>query len=138
MDALAIFLRLLAAIPLLTGAFDLVMGLAGRGLLGAELAPEGFRDPVLNSQIRFFGAMWLGYGVVLLLIASDVEKYSSLLRAMVAVTFLAALGRVASIVQFGLPSPGLVGARAFVIGTTAIEIVGMPLLWWWHAVLLKE
>jgi hypothetical protein len=50
----------------------------------------------------------------------------------------AGVGRVASIIQVGLPAPELVGARAFVIGTTAIEIVGMPLLWWWHVAVRKE
>jgi hypothetical protein len=65
MQAFEITLYLLALIPLCTGALNLGMGLRAQGLIGAQLSPEGFRDPLLNSQIRFYGAIWFGFGVLL-------------------------------------------------------------------------
>jgi len=131
MRAFKAALYLLAVIPLLTGALDLVVGLRVQALIGAQLSPEGFRDPLLNSQIRFFGAIWFGFGVLLVVCLSDINRYSSLLRGSLAIVFLGGLGRVASLFQFGFPT-GTQGV-AFVVAATAIEIIGMPLMLWWHS-----
>ena len=125
---------LLALIPLCTGALNLGMGLRAQGLIGAQLSPEGFRDPLLNSQIRFYGAIWFGFGVLLCVCLSDLNTYSSLLRGSLAIVFLGGVGRVASLFQFGLPT-GTLG-KAFVVAVTVIEIIGMPLLLWWHSQLM--
>ena len=122
---------LLALIPLLTGALNLGLGLQAQGLIGAQLSPEGFRDPLLNSQIRFYGAIWFGFGVLLCVCLSDLNKYSWLLRGSLAIVFLGGVGRVASLVQFGFPTTTL--GVSFVVAVTAIEIIGMPLLLWWHS-----
>ena len=136
MRAFKITLYLLAVVPLLTGALDLVIGLHAQRLIGAQLAQEGFGDPLLNSQIRFFGAIWLGIGVLLFVFLSDISKYSFLLRISLGIVFLGGLGRVVSIVQFGLPST--VEGAAFVVSVTAIEIIGMPLLFWWHSHVTRQ
>lgn len=136
MRTFQIFLYVLAFIPLLTGAYDLGMSLHGHRYLGAEVPPEAFGDPLLNSQLRYFGAIWLGFGATLLVVASDLPKYSSLLRVMLGIVFLGGLGRVASIIQFGWPS-NTVGIL-FVASTTAIEIVGMALLFWWFSHVMNQ
>ncbi len=136
MSAFEIVLYLLATIPLFTGALNLAMGLPAQALIGARLSPEGFRDPLLNSQMRFYGTIWFGFGVLLCLCASDINAYSSLLRGSLAIVFLGGVGRVASLIQFGFPI-GTLGT-AFVVAVTAIEIIGMPLLLWWHSQLVAS
>jgi hypothetical protein len=131
MRALKTVLYLLALVPFLTGALDLMLGLQAQGLIGAQLSPEGFRDPLLNSQIRYFGAIWFGFGVLLFVCLSDITKYSSLLRGLLCIVFLGGLGRVASLFQFGLPQSAQ--GAAFVVAVTGIEIVGIPILLWWHS-----
>ena len=122
---------LLALVPLLTGALNIGLGLQAQGLIGAQLSPDGFRDPLLNSQIRFYGAIWFGFGVLLWICLSDINKYALLLRGSLAIVFLGGVGRIASLIQFGFPSEAL--STAFVIAVVAIEIIGMPLLLWWHS-----
>jgi len=131
MGAFRAVLFVLAVIPLLTGALDLVLGLQAVALIGAQLSPEGFRDPLLNGQFRFLSAIWFGFGVLLLVCLSDINKYSSLLRGSLAIVFLGGVGRVASLIQFGFPT-GTQGV-AFVVAVAAIEIIGMPFLLWWHS-----
>lgn len=131
MRVFKVTLFLLALVPFLTGALNLGMGLQAQGLIGAELSAEGFRDPLLNSQMRFYGAIWLGFGVLLCVCLSDTDKYSSLLRGAMAIVFLGGVGRIASLIQFGFPEEAL--SAAFVCAVIGIEIIGMPLLLWWHA-----
>lgn len=131
MRAFKTTLYLLALIPLFTGALNVVLGLQAQGLIGAQLSPEGFRDPLLNSQMRFYGAIWFGFGLLLCVCLSNIKIYSSLLRGSLAIVFLGGVGRIASLVQFGFPTEAL--SMAFVIAVTAIEIIGMPLLLWWHS-----
>lgn len=121
---------LLAIIPLVTGLLKLVMGLRAQALIGARLPPEVFDDALLNSQMRFYGTIWFGFGVLLCLCLSDISAYSSLLRGSLAIVFLGGIGRVATLFQFGVPAGAL--GTAFVAAVTAIEIVEMPLLFWWH------
>jgi len=123
-------LYLLTVIPLLTGALNLALGLPGQRLIGARVSSAALSDPLLNSQIRFFAAIWFGFGLVLLLCISDTRKYSVLLKGSFCVIFLGGVGRAVSLLQFGLPATP-VGAL-FVVATVGIELVGMPLLLWWH------
>ncbi len=136
MRAFKTILYLLAVIPLITGALNLGMGFRAQELIGAQLSPEGFLDPLLNSQMRFYGAIWFGYGVLLFVCLSDMDKYSSLLRGSLAIVFLGGLGRTASLVQFGMPAEAL--GTAFVIAVWMIEIIGVPLLLWWHSQLTAK
>jgi hypothetical protein len=50
-------LRLVAWLPLLTGALNLALGLASLRVLGASSGVLTLKDAVLDSQIRFFGAV---------------------------------------------------------------------------------
>jgi hypothetical protein len=129
MRAFRLIVFLLAVVPLITGPLDMLMGLHAPQLIGARLSAVDLRDPLLNSQIRFFGAIWFGVGLLMMMCLSDLRRHSSLLRATLGVVFLAGLGRTASILQFGLPANP--EGAAFVVATTSIEIVGMPALLWW-------
>jgi hypothetical protein len=136
MRAFKMVLFLLALIPILTGPLDWALGLQAPHLIGARLSVADARDPLLDSQIRFFGAIWFGVGLLLATCATDPRGRSLFLEGLFAVLFLAGIGRTLSIVQFGLPaSPE---GAAFVVVTTAVEIIGMPLLWLWLASLARD
>ncbi|WP_156891692.1 DUF4345 domain-containing protein [Nevskia ramosa] len=135
MKAFRVVVRALAVLALLTGAVDVLIGLPGQQKIGAALA-EGYTDPLLNSQLRYLGAVWFGFGVLLWHCLGDLPKYASIVRGAFIIVFIGGLGRVASVFQFGFPPSDL--GRNFVILATAIEIVGMPVLLVWMRSLLPR
>lgn len=135
MKAFRVVVRALAVLALLTGAVDVLIGLPGQQKIGAALA-EGYADPLLNSQLRYLGSVWFGFGVLLWHCLGDLPKYASIVWGAFIIVFIGGLGRVASVLQFGFPPSEL--GRNFVILATAIEIVGMPLLLVWMRSLLPR
>ena len=131
MRVFTIVLKVLASVPVLVGLSHLFMGLGSDALLGAKLPLEVLSDPVLDSQNRFYGVIFIGYGTLIFLCASDVRKYSSVLRIVAGFIFLGGFGRLVSIVLFGLPTPP-------VIALIAVELIGVPLLLWWHFRVLQQ
>ncbi|AXQ31075.1 DUF4345 domain-containing protein [Solimonas sp. K1W22B-7] len=115
--------RALALIALVTGCVDVVVGLKGQHLIGAALE-EGYGDPVLNSQIRYLGAIWFGFGALLWVCSSNLEKYSGILNAALWIVVLGGVGRLLSLIQFGLPTSA--EGAAFVLGAMAIELIVVP------------
>lgn len=118
-------------------ALQVVTGLLGfvpiaTGLLGLL----GLRDPVyvrfgvvpnvvLDSNIRFYGGFWLGAGVAIFWMLRSIERQTVLFRALWGMIFLGGLGRVASIVDAGLPP-------APFLGVLALELVGAPVFVLWQ------
>jgi hypothetical protein len=123
--SLPLVLRLLGGVAVLVGLLHLALGPGADMLLGAHIPPQVVADPVLDSQNRFYGVSFSGYGALLLLCATDIRKYGTVLRIVGAFIFLGGLARVLVINLRGLPS-------VLVIGLTAIELLGVPLLLWWH------
>lgn len=124
-------LIVLSVVPLVTGAVDLVFGAAAVQLLGTELPESGLLDPTLNSQLRFFGAIWIGYGAALLWIAKDPVSRAEPFRLLAAFLVLSGFGRLLSMAQFGPPAAPLIVAMF-------VEVVAVPLLAWWHRVLVRR
>jgi hypothetical protein len=131
MQWLKTVVQILCLLPLITGAMDLVMGARVLNAAGAALSVEALSDPILNSQIRFWGAIWFGFGVVLWVVARDLHGNALWFRLLCGVLLISGIGRAVSMLQFGLPSPPLIGA-------TVIELVGIPLLLWWHSNALRK
>jgi hypothetical protein len=121
---------LLALIPLSTGPLDLVLGLEGPRSIGMALSDIDLRDPILNSQVRFFGAVWLGTGLLMGLGAVRFERYGGVLKVIFAVLAVAGLGRLVSVVQFGLPAAPV--GVAFVFATIILEVGIAPLMLLWQ------
>ncbi|HEY2659572.1 MAG TPA: DUF4345 domain-containing protein [Caulobacteraceae bacterium] len=121
---------LLAAIPLLTGPLDLFLGLKAPKSIGMVLSDIDVRDPVLNSQVRFFGAVWFGTGLLMVLGAARLERFGAVLKMTFAVLTLAGLGRLFSMLQFGLPSAPI--GAAFILATIVLEIVVAPVMLLWQ------
>ena len=124
MRAFVLFLRLVAPIFLAVGALHLVLGLGADALLGARVSPDALADPALNSQNRFYGVAFTLYGVLFLLCATNVPKYSAVLRCVLWVFFAAGLARLVSIATHGVP-PSLV------LALLVSELIAPPLLVWW-------
>jgi hypothetical protein len=131
MRALIILVRLLCLIPLGTGALDLLLGGRALSTVGTQLTAEALADPSLNSQLRFFGAIWLGFGVLLWHASSDLKAHATGFRLLCAALILSGIGRLISLLQLGVPAAPFVAAMG-------VELVVMPAVLWWHWYLLRQ
>jgi Domain of unknown function (DUF4345) len=125
MRALKILVRILCIIPFATGIVDLLLGANALSTVGTQLSVEALTDPSLNSQLRFFAAIWLGFGVMLWYSTSDLTRHAVWFRLMCLALILSGIGRLISLVQFGVP------AVPFVVAII-VEVVVIPLVLLWH------
>ncbi|MEQ8799409.1 MAG: DUF4345 domain-containing protein [Salinisphaeraceae bacterium] len=130
MKAFKTVVLLLAALAIVTGAADMLLGVPGQAALGVQLSAEAANDAVLNSQFRFLAAIWLGLGLLLCLCVFRLERYGPVLDGVLAVVFLGGVGRILALVDQGFPDT--VFSIGFVVLAIAVEIVGMPALIGWH------
>jgi Domain of unknown function (DUF4345) len=79
---------------------------------------------VRDSHARFFGGVYLGIGLFLILAASNVQKYRQGLSLVFALVFLGGLARLT---QLDLDT--VLGTD--LLASTVVELVGMPLLFVW-------
>jgi hypothetical protein len=111
----------LALIPIVTGIISL---LGIKDPLYRPLAlPE---SPVLDSNLRFFGGVWLGVGLAMLWLVPSIEHQGVLFRALWGAVFLGGLGRMLSWLRIGSPP------RPF-MGFTLLELLGAPAFIRWQA-----
>lgn len=118
---------LLSLLALLTGAMDVVIGVAGQANIGVGNAASVPLDPVLDSQVRFLGAVWLGLGVIQLVCLGDLRRYGTILQLCFAIVVLGGIGRALSLLQAGHPSSDI--GTAFIAVALAIELMLVPLAW---------
>lgn len=131
MNNLAWVLKLGSPIFFIVGGLHLVMGLGADVLLGATIDAEAIADPVLDSQNRFYGVAFALYGVLFYLCASDIPKYSLVLKAVLWMFFAAGLARLVSIGVHGMPS-------LVVVGLLVVELFLPPALVLWLNRVLGE
>lgn len=129
MTTLKIAVRLICVLAFVTGAVDIVDGVGLLSFAGVRLQSVA-RDPTLNSQIAFWGAIWFGYGVVLWRASLHLRSEPSLFRLLCGILVLSGLARVGAAFAYGLPAPPLVAAMA-------IELVGGTALLLWHGAALR-
>ena len=129
MRSLKLAIRSLCLLAFATGAIDMVAGvrllIAGGGRL-ASVAD----DPVLNSQIGFWGAIWFGFGVVLWRASMHLRDEVDLFRILCGITALSGLARLGAAIAYGLPGPALTAAMV-------VEIVAGLGFVIWHAAALR-
>jgi hypothetical protein len=118
------FLRITAIVFFIVAGSHLVLGLNADILLGARAPADVVSDPVLDSQNRFFGAVFGIYGVLFLLCAQDLSKYATVLRCTLWCYFAGGLARLVSIGIHGTPSP-------LVLSLLATEILLPTFFFWW-------
>lgn len=131
MRTLTRLIRILCIIPFATGATDLLLGASALSTVGAQLSPDALAEPSLNSQLRFFGAIWLGFGLMLWHSTRDLTKHAAWFRLMCFALVLSGIGRVISMIQLGIPQ------APFVIATI-VELVVIPLAFLWHWRVLRK
>jgi hypothetical protein len=110
----------LALIPIATGIVTLL------GVRDPIYRPLGLPSaPILDSNLRFFGGIWLGVGLAMLWLVPSIEHQGVLFRALWVAVFLGGVGRLLSWIMIGAPP------RPF-IGFTLLEVVGAPLFIYWQ------
>jgi len=130
MHALKIAVRTLCIIPFVTGVVDIVNGVGLLTFAGARLQGVA-NDPVLNSQVGFWGAIWFGFGIVLWRASSHLRDEVDLFRLLCGTIALSGLARLGSAFAYGLPGPVLT------VAMTVELIAGMGFLLW-HASALRH
>lgn len=131
LKALAIGLRIFCALPFATGAYDLISGVKVLTGGGARIPPSVELDPVLNSQIKFWGAIWFGFGLVLWYASRDLRRHATLFRLLMGTILLSGLGRALSAAQFGAGSALITGFMVFELTAPIAAVV-------WHGWLLRR
>lgn len=110
----------LALIPIATGVVTML------GVQDPIYRPLGLpRAPILDSNLRFFGGLWLGAGLAMLWLVPSIEHQGVLFRALWVAIFLGGVGRVLSWIVIGAPP------KPF-IGFTLLELFGAPLFIYWQ------
>jgi hypothetical protein len=123
---LQIALAILGVIPVVTGIISMF------GLSDPVYASSGVpANALLDSNLRFFGGVWLGLGFALYWLIPNVDKQTQLFRVLWGMIFLGGIGRLLSMVFLALPPLPF-------IGFTALEIIGAPLFIWWQAQLVRR
>jgi uncharacterized protein YjeT (DUF2065 family) len=123
--ALQIATALLALVPILTGIITML------GVSDPLYASSGVPAlPVLDSNLRFFGGVWLGLGLALVWLVQRIESEGVLFRVVWGGIFLGGIGRLLSMLMVGLPPLPFVGF-------TALEVIGAPLFVYWQHLVAK-
>ena len=107
MDKYIPCLKLFAPVFFIVAGLHLFMGVNAEVSLGAKLSTSSLVDPVLDSQNRFYGVIFSIYGVLLLLCASDFQRYRPVFLCLLVVFFAGGIARLVSLSIVGIPS-GLV------------------------------
>lgn len=123
---LQIFTYILALVPTITGVLNM-MGIYDPIFKELNLP----NSPVLDSDLRFLGGVWLGLGICVLYITHSLEKHVFLYRVLWSMIFIGGIGRLISMFQVGMPP-------APFIAFTALEIIGAPVFLYWHARVFKS
>ena len=112
---------LLGIIPVVTGIITM-FGLSDPIYAAAKIPANA----LLDSNLRFFGGVWLGLGLSLYWLIPGIDRQTALFRLLWGMIFLGGIGRLLSMFFLGAPPLPF-------IGFTALEIIGAPFFIWWQA-----
>jgi Domain of unknown function (DUF4345) len=118
--ALQITTAVLGLIPIITSFIGL-MGVSDPLYVAAGIP----RDPLLDSNLRFFNGLWLGLGISLLWLVPRIDTQTAMFRVLWGMIFLGGIGRLLSMLMVGMPPWPF-------IGFTALEIIGAPCFVLWQ------
>ncbi len=95
-------------------------------LTGSQAPLSEAWPPTMDSELRFYAALWGAYGAVSLTVARDFANRGSLVPWLAGVFFLGGVGRLLSLIAIGPPHP-------FFTLLMWVELALPPilvLLWW--------
>ena len=117
-------LKVVSPVFLLIGIGHLIFGVGADVQLGAIVSAQSLTDPVLDSQNRFYGVIFTVYGALLYLAATDLKRYSPVVKVLLWIFFAGGAARLVSVGVVGLPT-------TFVLVLTALELILPPpmLIW---------
>lgn len=118
--ALSYTLKGMALFAIATGTMDLCLGAGALGL-SADTAITG-PMAVMDSQLRFLGAVWAGYGATLWWSSNDMKARRGLLGILGLVMVAGGLGRVLSYFQHGF-------GASWIVAALAVELIGPPAMY---------
>jgi len=121
-----IVVAILGLIGFVTGIKDFIKGASAKGDFGN--LEEMTNKPMLNFTIRFLGAIWAGFGALLILFATDLERYDIALIMALAFVIIGGIGRLISIKQFGVDS--INKTTVYIILIIELVIVTAVLFWY--------
>jgi hypothetical protein len=117
---LQICTAVLALVPIFTGIITML------GVRDPLYRPLHLPEvPVLDSNLRFLGGVWLGLGLAMLWTVPVIEQQATVFRWLWVAVFLGGVGRLLSWLLIGTPP------RPY-IGFLLLEIVGAPLFIYWQ------
>jgi hypothetical protein len=93
-------LKVCSAFAILTGSLDISLGTT---MLGGDAVfpPTSPQTAITDSQIRFFGSVWAGYGVMLWWTSNDLKARQTPLALLGGICLLAGVGRLVSGLKVG-------------------------------------
>ncbi len=123
---LQVILAIIGLIALITGALGIVAGMTTNfgDFYGVSVSPGIEGNVILDSNLRYFSGLWLGVGLILFWMIPSIERQKLVFRLVAGMIFIGGVGRVISILSFGVPSPLFI---AFVV----LELL-FPLLIIWQ------
>ena len=124
-------LKVSCVIPFATGLADTFGGTRILSLGGAKIPLQMASDPVVNSQIAFWGAVWFGYGLALWWVSNDVAARAPVLRLLLATLLLSGLARAFAAIVYGWAGTPLTIAML-------IELAGSLGLFLWLSVIVRS
>jgi Domain of unknown function (DUF4345) len=92
-----------AAVAMMGGAMDAVLGVGALWQLGSTVPAVVAAIPELDSQARFYGMIFMGYGALTWLYTRDMQRYAPVLTLLAAAMFLGGCMRFVSMALTGLP-----------------------------------
>jgi hypothetical protein len=122
----ASILRLEALAIAAAGAAHVFWGVAAERLLDPSLPVAIETLPSLDSQNRFYGAMFSVVSALLWQAAGDLARYRPLVNTLLVGFMCAGLTRLLSVLKLGWPAP-------VVVGFLTIEVLMPPCMLLWGA-----
>jgi len=123
MAALSSFFKVGSAFALITGTSDVLLGVGiVERTTGVSFPVNSAAAVFADSQIRFLGGMWAGWGAMLWWASNDLRTRRVPLAILGTVMVLSGIGRSISGVLHGFGS-------GLVVGATAVELVVPPAIW---------
>ncbi len=104
---LQVILAVISLILIITGAWGIMAGVTNNvgNFYGVSVSNTIEGNIILDSNLRFFGGLSIGLGLIMFWMIPSIERHQLVFRLIVGMIFIGGIGRVISMLNFGIPSP---------------------------------